>query len=390
MRTIRASPAPPAPHEQKDHAMTDTYPKFKAAVVQAAPVFMNRDATIDKACSLIAEAGRNGAKLVAFPEVFVPGYPYWIWLNLPFTWGDMQRRLFKEAVEIPGPATDALCRAAEAAGTYVVIGVNEKIPNSMAQLWNTNIIIDPRGFIIDRCRKLQPVAAERMVWSSGDGSALKVYDTDVGKIGTLICGVNANPLARYALLAQGEQIHIANYPAFPASAGFDFTDQIRVRSRAHSHEGNVYTLTSNSVMSDEIMKILGTDKEKLAWLTGRPASYSAIFGPDSLPLAEIVDEEGIIYADIDIERMIDEKQMVDTLGRDSRFDVTRFMLDQQPEAGVHYVGSVEHRPQTGFGAPAGLAPKSLRSEAGGCAKPNSLPKPEMQNSLPKPEVKETE
>lgn len=314
--------------------MTDSYPKFKAAVVQAAPVFLNRDATIEKACNLIAEAGRNGAKLVAFPEVFVPGYPYWIWMDLPLAHGAWQRRLFKEAVEIPSEATDALCQAARDADAYVVIGVNEKTSTSMSAMWNTNVVIDRRGKILGKCRKLQPVSVEKIVWTPGDGSALRVFDTDIGKLGTLICGVNANPLARYALLAQGEQIHVANYPAFPASAGFDFTDQIRIRSRAHSHEGSVFTLVANSPFSQEMLDMLCDTEAKAQWLGGRPAAYSAIFGPGAETIVELTDDEGILYADIDIEDEIEQKQVVDTIVRDTRFDVLSLNLTTGEEAGI--------------------------------------------------------
>lgn len=316
--------------------MSDTYPKFIAAVVQAAPVFLNREATVEKACQLILEAGKKGAKLVVFPEVFVPGYPYWIWLDLPLAYGPWQRRLFKEAVEIPSEATEALCRAAKLADVYVVIGVNEKTSTSMAAMWNTNVIIDRRGTILGKCRKLQPVSVEKVVWSLGDGSALRVFDTDIGKLGTLICGVNANPLARFALLAQGEQIHVANYPAFPASAGFDFTDQIRVRSRAHSHEGNVFTLVSNSTFSRDMIDMLGDTETKRQWMSGRPASYSAIFGPGAYPIAELIDEEGILYAEIDIEEEIEQKQVVDTIARDTRFDVLSLTLNQDEDKGINF------------------------------------------------------
>jgi len=323
--------------------MPDTYPKFKAAVVQAAPVFMDREATVEKACRLIQEAGKGGAQLVAFPEVFIPGYPYWIWIDPPLAYGHWQRRLFKEAVEIPSESTDALCQAAKDADIYVVIGVNEKISTSMSALWNTNIVIDKRGTILGKCRKLQPVSVEKVVWSLGDGSALRVFDTDIGKLGTLICGVNANPLARYALLAQGEQIHVASYPAFPASAGFDFTDQIRVRSRAHSHEGSVFTLVSNSPLSQEMIEMLGNTESKRAWLSGRPASYSAIYGPGAEPRAELVDEEGILYADIDIEEEIDQKQVVDTIVRDTRFDVVSLNLNTDEGSGIKFLSAGKER-----------------------------------------------
>ena len=348
--------------------MTDSYPKFKAAVIQAAPVFLNRDATIEKACSLISEAGSNGAKLVAFPEVFVPGYPYWIWLDLPLTHGAWQRRLFKEAVEIPSDATDALSQAARDADTYVVIGVNEKTPTSMSALWNTNLVIDNQGKILGKCRKLQPVSVEKIVWTPGDGSALRVFDTDIGKLGTLICGVNANPLARYALLAQGEQIHVANYPAFPASAGFDFTDQIRIRSRAHSHEGSVYTLVANSPFSREMMDLLGDSEAKSQWFSGRPAAYSAIFGPGAETIAELTDDEGILYADIDIENEIEQKQVVDTIVRDTRMDVLSLNLTTRKDAGVQinpfsheaYLKKLEDEFELDFSLLAGIDSEELK------------------------------
>jgi len=190
--------------------MGDQYPAFKAAAVQASPVFLNREATVDKACQLIREAGRNGARLVAFPEVFIAGYPYWIWLDSPLKHDKWFSQLFKEAVEIPGPSTDALCRAAKAADIYVVIGVNERIPANMGTMWNTNVIIDRHGTILGKHRKLVPTFAEKMIWSRGDGSGMNVWSMDIGRLGTLACGENSNTLARYALLAQGEQIHVAN------------------------------------------------------------------------------------------------------------------------------------------------------------------------------------
>jgi predicted amidohydrolase len=302
--------------------MADTYAKFKAAVVQTSPVFLNRDATIDKACQLILEAGRNGASLVAFPEVFVPGYPYWVWMEAPTATGHLFKRLFSEAVQIPGKATDDLCRAAKEADTYVVMGVTEKVSHTLGAMWNTNIIIDKQGFIMGKCRKIMPTMAEKLVWGhGGDGDSFKVYDTDIGKLGTLICGTNANTLARFALIGQGEQVHVANYPAFPMPSTGQMEDWIKLRAKAHCHEGKLFTLVSTSTMNPEMYDMLWDTEEKRKLLGAETFAYSAIYGPDAQPIAEIVNDDGIIYADIDIEEEILHKQFHDIVHQTTRADI---------------------------------------------------------------------
>ena len=143
--------------------MGETYPKFKAASVQSSPVFMNRKATIEKACNLMMEASKNGAKLVAFPETFIPGYPYWIWLDTPSNNYGWFKKLFEESLIIPSPDLDELCRGAREADVYVVIGVNEKLSNQMGTMWNTNLIIDNKGSLLGKHRKLVPTFAEKML-----------------------------------------------------------------------------------------------------------------------------------------------------------------------------------------------------------------------------------
>lgn len=302
--------------------MADTYAKFTAAVVQASPVFLNRDATIDKACQLILEAGRNGAELVAFPEVFVPGYPYWVWMNPPTATGHLFKRLFTEAVEIPSRATEALCQAAKQAGAYVVIGVTEKVPHILGAMWNTNIIIDKRGSILGKCRKIMPTMAEKLVWGhGGDGDSFKVHDTDIGKLGTLICGTNANTLARFALIGQGEQVHVANYPAFPMPSTGQMEDWIKLRAKAHCHEGKLFTLVSTSTMNQEMYDLLWDTEEKRKLLGAETYAYSAIYGPDAQPITEIVNEDGIIYAELDVEEEILHKQFHDIVHQTTRADL---------------------------------------------------------------------
>ena len=186
------------------------FKKFKAATVQTSPVFLNVEKTVDKAISFIKEASNNGAKLIAFPEVFIAGYPYWNWIMTPVQGSKWYEELYKNSVDVAGPEIKKLCLAAKDNDIHIVMGINER-GKSYGEIYNTNLIIDNKGVIVGKHRKLVPTWAEKLTWSSGDGSSLKVYNTEIGPIGTLACGENTNTLARFTLLSQGELIHIANY-----------------------------------------------------------------------------------------------------------------------------------------------------------------------------------
>src|SRR3990170_1286318 len=192
-------------------SMTET--RLKIAAVQVAPVYLDRDATVEKACELIAEAGRSGAGLVVFPESFIPAYPDWVWAvpgGADAVFNEMYARLLANSVEVPSAATQRLCRAAKAAGAYVVMGMTERnIGASAPSLYNTLLFIDSRGDIMGKHRKLVPTGAERLVWAQGDGSTLHVFDTPFGRLGGLICWENYMPLARYAMYAWGTRIYVA-------------------------------------------------------------------------------------------------------------------------------------------------------------------------------------
>ena len=187
---------------------------FKIATVQSAPVFMDREATVDKTCELIAEAAQdNGVRLVVFPEAFIPTYPDWVWRIPPGEHrmlADMYGELLEQSVTIPSPAIERLCQAAKKAGVYVAVGLNERNTEaSNASLYNTLLYIDAEGNLLGKHQKLIPTAPERMVWAQGDGSTLEVYETSLGKLSGLICWENYMPLARYALYAWGVQIYLA-------------------------------------------------------------------------------------------------------------------------------------------------------------------------------------
>jgi predicted amidohydrolase len=309
----------------------DELPRFKAAAVQAAPCFLDRTATVAKACRLIREAAENGVRLVAFPEVFVPGYPYWNWYGNPLEGSTWFRKLYLSSVEIPGKDVDALCEAARASNVYVVIGVNERGAHSLGVIYNTVLVIGPDGTILARHRKLVPTFAEKLTWTGGDGSTIRVCDTEIGRLGVLACGENTNTLARFALLAQGELVHVANYIAFPFTSSYDMPEAIRIRAGAHSFEGKVFTIVSCSAMSPEIVDMLSADDKVRRMLSGKPNAFSGIFGPDGRLVGEpIIDEEGIVYAEIDLNRCIEPKQFQDIIGHYNRFDVFSLKVDRRP------------------------------------------------------------
>jgi nitrilase len=308
-------------------------PCFTAAAVQSSPVFLDAAATVEKAVALIWEAAKNGAKLVAFPEVFVPGYPYWNWITDPVTGSAWFEKLVRASVLVPGPEIDVLRRAARETKTYVVIGVNERSPVSLGAIYNTLVFIGPDGALLGRHRKLVPTWAEKLTWTGGDGASLKVYDTGIGPLGGLACGENTNTLARFALLAQGELVHVASYIALPvAPPDYDMAEAIKLRAIAHSFEGKLFTIVSCSTISEEIIAAMETVvPDARARLERKSSAFSGAVGPDGRVVGEpLIDEEGIVYADIDLNRCIQPKQMHDIVGHYNRFDVFDLRVNRRP------------------------------------------------------------
>jgi aliphatic nitrilase len=312
------------------------FKKFKAATVQTSPVFLNVEKTVDKAISFIKEGASNQAKLIAFPEVFISGYPYWNWIMTPIQGSKWYEELYKNSVDVAGPEIQKLCLAAKENDMHVVIGINER-GSSYGEIYNTNLIIDNKGVIIGKHRKLVPTWAEKLTWTSGDGSSLKVYDTEIGPIGTLACGENTNTLARFALLAQGELIHIANYISLPvAPPDYDMAEAIKIRAAAHSFEGKLFTIVSCSTISQEIKDALRADVPNVDALLDRKSSaFSGFIGPNGAVIATpLIDEEGIMYAEIDLEKCIQPKQMHDILGHYNRFDIFDLRVNTAPTRNI--------------------------------------------------------
>lgn len=319
------------------------FPKFKAAAVQTSPVFLNAQKTAEKAVAMIAEASSNGASLVAFPEVFIAGYPYWNWIMTPVQGSAWYEKLYKCSVVVDGPEITLIKDAAKKYNCHVVIGINER-GDSYGEIYNTNLIIDNRGEVIGKHRKLVPTWAEKLTWTSGDGSSLKVYKTNIGPIGTLACGENTNTLARFTLLAQGELIHIANYISLPvAPPDYNMAEAIKIRAAAHSFEGKLFTVVSCSTISKEIMDAMRNEVPNVdELLTRKNSAFSAIIGPNGAVVGEpLIDDEGIVYADIDLEKCIQPKQMHDILGHYNRFDIFDLRVNVAPTRKIRFIDNHE-------------------------------------------------
>lgn len=321
----------------------DTYPKFRAAAVQAAPVFLDRDATIDKLEMLVQKAVDAGADLIVFGESFIPAFPVWNLIYAPIDQHGFFRRLFDNAVQVPGPHTRKLSEIARRHHVLLSVGITEKDSVSMGTLFNTNLLFDRDGTLLNRHRKLVPTWAEKLTWANGDAAYLRPEETDIGRVGTLICGENTNTLARYALLAQGEQVHVATYPPawpFRRSAGdvrdYNLGEAIRVRSAAHAFEGKVFNVVSSCALdADAIAQLSQADCKMKELLQAAPAPVSIIVGPDGELLAgPVTAGEGMVVAEIDIARSIEHKMLHDIVGHYNRFDIFHLEVDPTPNRAV--------------------------------------------------------
>jgi nitrilase len=296
--------------------------RVRVAAAQMAPVYQDRAATLAKAADAILEAGRNGAELLAFPEAFVPGYPFWAMALDPMSINPFVQRAYAEAVEIPSPALDPVRAAAREAGVTVCLGVNERAGGT---LYNTQLFLGPDGGILGRRRKLMPTSHERLVWGRGDGSDLRVFDLPFGRLGALICYEHANPLFRYAVIGQGEEIHIATWPGLGG-----ISTVVDAACRHHAFEAQAFVVNVTSIVTPEILAALGTGGSVAKLQPG--GGYTAIVTPRGDFLAGPAREgETILYADLDPALIDRAKSIVDTIGHYARPDVVTFQLNQTPQ-----------------------------------------------------------
>ena len=314
-------------------------PCVRVAAVQAAPVFLDVTATLDKIDRLVAEAASRGAQLVVFGETFLAGFPVWNAVLAPIDQHALHERLVSASILVPGPEVDRLGAIAREHQVTLSVGVNERNRDSLGQLWNTNLIFDRCGRLVNHRRKLVATWYERLTWSHGDAYDLRPVELDGWNLGALICGENTNTLARFTLLAQGERVHIATYPpAWPfdgrtESYDYDLAHNIELRAAAHAFEGKVFVVVAATTLDDEAVNQVAAGDARIekALTAARPAAL--IVGPDGRRVAgPLTEPTGILYAELDIQREVVAKQAHDIVGTYNRADIFSLSVDMRRHA----------------------------------------------------------
>lgn len=295
--------------------MSQTNNIVRVAAVQYSPDLDTKTGTVDRVLQAVEQAAGQGAQLVVFPETFIPYYPYFSIVLPPAMIASEQNRLYENAVAVPGPVTDALAAAARQHDIVIAVGVTERDHNT---LYNTQLVFDVDGTMIMKHRKIMPAFHERMIWGMGDGASLKVVDSAAGRLGALTCWEHYSPLARYALMAQHEQIHIATF--IGSAFGPVFSEQTEVQLRNHALESACFVISATAWLSDEQIDGITPDPAMRDVLRG--GCMTAIIGPDGMHVVPPLTEgQGILVADLDMSMIVNRKRMMDIVGHFARPDL---------------------------------------------------------------------
>ncbi len=347
-----------------------SYPAYKVAAAHVAPVFLDLAASVGKACAVIEEAARHGAQLIAFPETYIPAFPVWCSVRAPIYNHEFFRKLAANTVLVPGAELTRIGATARKCGVFVSLGFNEGTKASVGCIWNSNVLIGDDGKILNHHRKLVPTFFEKLVWANGDGAGLRVSETRLGRIGMLICGENTNPLARYTLMAQGEQVHISTYPPVwptkdPKGGGnYNLSNAIRIRAGAHSFEAKAFNIVVSAFMDEAMRDALAEgDSEVARILEASPRGVSMVIGPTGETIGNVLsDSEGILYADIDLAQCVEPKQFHDVVGYYNRFDIFKLTVNRTANRPIAFEASDDPTRE-----------EDVRGDAGGLEPPSATP-----------------
>lgn len=308
--------------------MPDYTTTFRAAAVQAEPVWNDVDGGVDKTIALMEEAARGGADLIAFPETWIPGYPWFLWLDSVAWQSQFWLPYAENSLELDGAPFARIVDAAERIGITVVLGFSERDGGS---LYIAQAVIGADGEVSLARRKLKPTHVERTQFGEGDGADLAVVDTALGRIGALCCWEHLQPLTKFAMFAQNEQLHVASWPSFSLLPGAVYALGPEVNTAAsqqYAVEGQTFVVAPCGIVGEAARELYCDDEAKLGMLE-LGGGHARIYAPDGRSIGEVLppDEEGLVYGDIDYRQILAAKVAADPVGHYSRPDVLRLRFD---------------------------------------------------------------
>ncbi|KAJ4989634.1 nitrilase [Stagonosporopsis vannaccii] len=348
---------------------------IRVAACHASPHFLSATLTTRKAISLIECAASNSANLIVFPETFIPAFPLWSSIRPPTSNHSLFTRMASESILASGPEMLSLQRAAQEKNVYVSMGFSERVHSSSGTLYNSNVVIGPDGRVLNHHRKLVPTFFEKLTWAPGDGHGLRVVETPWGNVGGLICGENTNPLARYALMAQGERLHVSTWPAaWPTRVeegggvdrrgekreggerNYDNVAANRIRAAAHCFEAKAFGVLCSGHLDEEAIETIAAGAADASHITRvlRSAQRGAtmFLDPTGAPVPGFTidaatgkkkeveylqQEEGMLYADLDLGQCVEGKQYHDVVGGYQRHDIFRLTVNRERQVPIRFV-----------------------------------------------------